>query len=114
MDPESIQPDAAPQVPAEAFDIASLLPWALFAVAVLVSLLVLRWLLRRRSSAKPPPLPANLRIDVASLNATAPPIGGPRLELYHIPVRLGALVLAPTGRGAELPANDKLPLLVDQ
>jgi hypothetical protein len=55
-----------------------------------------------------------LRIDVGSLNATAPPIGGPRLELYHIPVRLGALVLAPTGRGGELPSNDKLPLLVDQ
>ena len=38
---------------------------------------------------------------------------GPILEHYNVPVRLAAVVLAPTGRVLELPSIDQLPQLID-
>ncbi|MDZ4820113.1 MAG: hypothetical protein SGJ20_14190 [Planctomycetota bacterium] len=74
------------------------------ALAVVIMLLLIWWLLRDR---RPPPekAPPSLRIDVASLGDDGPPRTGPQLELFNIPVRLAAVILAPTGRGNELPIN---------
>ena len=37
----------------------------------------------------------------------------PMLELYNVPVRLAAIVLAPAGRVRDLPPNDQLGPLLD-
>jgi hypothetical protein len=79
-----------------------------------VVIICLRVLLKRRGRASPPPLESNLRISVGALSQAGPPRSGPRLELYHVPVRLAVFVLAPTGRGGDLPSNDDLPAVVDQ
>jgi hypothetical protein len=72
------------------------------AVAVLLVIVFLvRAFRRRRGPAMPPPL--NLTIDVGELGERGPPPGQLSLELYNIPVRLAALILAPAGRGALLP-----------
>ena len=70
--------------------------------------------LRRRRRLRNLPPPPDLAIDVSALPQEGPPTRGPRLELYNIPVRLAVFVLAPTGRGSQLPDDDRLPELVDQ
>jgi hypothetical protein len=89
-------------------------PWLVALIAVIVAVGAVWFVLRRRQRAAPPPLEPNLKIDVGSLSQAGPPAHGPRLEIYHVPVRLAVLVLAPTGRGAELPPNDQLPTIVDE
>jgi hypothetical protein len=80
-------------------------------VALLVVGLVILRLRRRRG---PPPLPpVDLRVDIQSLGDHAPPQGAPTLELYNLPVRLAAVVLAPTGRGSQLPVGMDAGALVD-
>ena len=60
-------------------------------------------LLRKRSSPAPDQQ-AELTIDVAALPLSPPPKEGPQLEFYGTPVRLAVMVLAPVGRGGEIPA----------
>ncbi len=55
----------------------------------------------------------DLTIDVAALGEDGPAVEEPILEHYNVPVRLAAVVLAPTGRVSELPPIDQLPALVD-
>jgi len=75
-----------------------------FALATVV--LLLRAILRRRRErAAAPEVRA---IDVAALGSHGPPADGPRLEVYNVPVRLVAVVIAPVGRGGTLPSNDQL------
>jgi hypothetical protein len=81
------------------------------AAAVLVALWIVRELFRRRKPAAP--LPGNLKIDVATLPETGPPMIPPILEFYNVPVRLAAIVLAPAGRVRELPPADQLGPLLD-
>jgi hypothetical protein len=57
--------------------------------------------LRRRKSVEAKPL--NLTLDVTTLGEAGPPADGPKLLLYHVPMRLAAIVIAPTGRGSTLP-----------
>src|SRR5690242_308820 len=64
--------------------------------AIIVLYAAIRIWRRRRRKVVPPPIP--LTIDAAALGNEGPPVGGPRLELYHLPVRLAAVVIAPTGR----------------
>jgi hypothetical protein len=52
-------------------------------------------------------------LEVSNLGASGPPSEGPRLEMYGIPVRLAAVVLAPVGRGKQLDA-ETLPKAIDQ
>lgn len=94
--------------------IVDLWPGLVIAAAMIATILSLRIVLRRRSAAAPVAIEPNLRIDVNALSQAGPESDSPRLELYHVPVRLGVLVLAPTGRGSELPANDTLPTVVEQ
>lgn len=52
-------------------------------------------------------------LNVSHLGTGGPPAAGPRLEMYGIPVRLAALVLAPVGRSSKID-SDQLPQTVDQ
>ncbi len=55
-----------------------------------------------------------MEIDVSRLDSTGPPEEGPGLEFYGTPVRLAVVVVAPGGRGGELPPPDVLPGLMEQ
>jgi hypothetical protein len=82
---------------------------ALLAFAVLVFVIV-----RFRRQRRPPPLPPiDLRVDINALGDHGPSEAPLSLELYNLPVRLAAVVLAPTGRGSELPAGRDSAALVD-
>ena len=92
--------------------IADLAPWAVLAVLLLVGLFVLRKILERRKR-RPPIVEPELKIDVSTLGTDGPPAEGPVLEFYNIPVRLAVLVLAPAGRGHDLPAEEEIPAVVE-
>jgi hypothetical protein len=87
---------------------------AMVAVAAAVIAIAFAVIMLRRRPARFELLPPDLSIDVASLEPAGPPATGPRLEFYHVPVRLAVMVLSPTGRGGVLPPPDKLPAIVDQ
>jgi len=86
---------------------------AALAVLALLLLIVLYATSRRRRRRKLPEPPEELTIDVSSLPALRPPVGGPTLYFYHVPVRLAVVVLAPAGRAGELPSMEKLPQAIE-
>ena len=92
--------------------VGGVLPLIALAVAAIVVLWILRRVLCRRKHVGEP-LPKSLKIDVSTLAVSGPPDGPPVLELYNLPVRLAAIVLAPAGRLSELPPDDQLPPLLD-
>src|SRR5262245_16888446 len=79
------------------------LPLAGCAAAAVLLLVLLVYFWRRRKG--PPPLrePA-LIVDLDGLDVP-PPEDGPALHCYGLPVRLAVLVLAPSGRGGEVPTG---------
>jgi hypothetical protein len=79
----------------------------------LILLIVIVRLLRRRKRPRLPP-PIDLTIDVADLSDEGPPRTGPQLELYNVPVRLSAVIIAPTGRGNELDPDADMADFADQ
>jgi hypothetical protein len=83
------------------------------ALGGLILLIVILRLLRRRKRPRLPP-PIDLTIDVADLGDEGPPRTGPQLELYHVPVRLSAVIMAPTGRGNELDPDADMADVADQ
>lgn len=86
--------------------------WAVLVILLLIGLFVLRKILkwrRRRSTIVEP----DLTIDVSSLDCAGPPAEGPILEFHNIPVRLAVLVLAPVGRGHELPPSEEISAVVE-
>jgi hypothetical protein len=89
--------------------------WIGAVVGVIVLLIVVIWAVRllgrKRKISLPPPI--DLRIDVNSLSDQGPPAASPTLELYNIPVRLAAVIVAPAGRGSQLPAEHETSQLVD-
>ena len=88
-------------------------------LAAIGLIVVLGWMRRlRRPKPKQQPAP-DLSIDVTQLGEAGPPPTGPSVELYHLPMRLAALVIAPTGRGSDLDGSDladedRLTALADQ
>ena len=80
------------------------------ALALLVGIAVIRALRRRRPAELPRP---DLSIDIRTLGDDGPPERGAKLEVYHLPMRLAALVLAPTGRGGTLPPQEQIPTIID-
>jgi hypothetical protein len=79
-------------------------PMVAGAAAAFVLLLVVVAVVRRlRRKQKPQPKPLDLTLDVSTLGEYGPRSGEPTAELYHVPMRLAAIVLAPTGRGTSLP-----------
>jgi hypothetical protein len=83
--------------------------------AAVLGLLIVAFIIQhlRRRHGPPPLPPVDLRVNIESLGDHAPPPGSPSLELYNLPVRLAAVVLAPTGRGSQLPAGMDTRALVD-
>jgi hypothetical protein len=77
-----------------------------------VLLVVLLRILRRRPASKAG-APQDLSIDIKSLDASGPPAKSPRLEFYGTPVRLVVFVLAPVGRGGNMPSAERLREVVD-
>jgi hypothetical protein len=87
--------------------------WTAVAVAALLAagllLAFVAWLiLRSRRAADLPSAPPR-EMDLTRLGEVGPPPGAPVLELYHVPMRLAALVLAPIGRGRHVPSAEQLP-----
>jgi hypothetical protein len=84
--------------------------------AVVIGLLLLigslRFFRRRRRIPLPPPI--DLTIDLAELGDAGPPTGNRSLELYNLPVRLAAIIIAPAGRGAQLPTGTPPAALADE
>lgn len=85
------------------------------AIVAVVALVVVVVVWRIFSGRKPKSLAAVLPegIDVASLGEQGPAAAGPALEHYNVPVRLAAIVLAPTGRVGGLPTAGELSDLID-
>jgi hypothetical protein len=54
-----------------------------------------------------------LTFDLAQVKVGGPPDQGPRLEYYGTPVRLAVLVLAPSGRGTQVPDPSRLRGVVE-
>ena len=65
----------------------------------------------KKKKSPPIELPAELELDYHSLGENGPPPGPLKLEFMSIPVRLAAVVLAPSGRGSDLPPDEILPLV---
>lgn len=86
---------------------------ALVVIAVLVTVWAIPLWLRRRRKEVAPPAPA-LQVNVAALPAEGPPSAGPTLRIYHVPVRLAMVVIAPVGRGAPPPMADAVLEIIDQ
>lgn len=84
-----------------------LLKYALVALVALVVLYVV-WKILSRQRGRLPQREPKLVIDVDTLGAAGPPPAGPRLEHYHVPVRLAAVVLAPAGRAGRLPPRERM------
>jgi hypothetical protein len=90
-----------------------LLMIAAAAVGLAIVLAVWRWAMQWMRRPAPVTLTdASLVIDLSSL-----PIGDPhssRLTVYHIPVRLAVVVIAPLGREANPPTHSQVPELLNQ
>jgi len=84
------------------------------AVAALVALWFLWAIYSRKRNAPPIELPNELLFDYRSLGEKGPPPGPLRLEFMSIPIRLAAVVLAPSGRGSDLPPDELLPMVLSR
>lgn len=104
-------------MPANCFAIAAVSQNVLFGGAVVgIVLVVLLVLLGRRfGHRREPPsiLDQRLIVDLSQLKVEGPPAQGPRLEFYGTPVRLVVLVLAPSGRGTQVPEAGRLRAVID-
>ncbi len=88
--------------------------WVGVAAVLLVVVLLLASVVGRRSRRRPA-VPEDQRpIRIEELGALARPTQGPQLEFYHVPVRLAAVVIAPAGRGRQIPPVELVPELLDQ
>jgi hypothetical protein len=83
------------------------------AAAICVVVLWIVWRLLRRRRLVAIPLGPDLRIQIAQLSGDGPPPVLPALELFNLPVRLAAVVLAPVGRVSDLPTDEQIPLLIE-
>jgi hypothetical protein len=90
----------------------STLVWValLCTVAVIALMAWGRRAFRRKSQAAPQPsLPEPL-----PLTAEGPPATGPQLHLHGVRMRAAIIVVAPVGRGSQLPPMEELPAVLDQ
>jgi hypothetical protein len=80
-------------------------------LALLILLVFWRMFRRRRTDLDE--APEDLSVQVSTLGDHGPPKADVSLELYNLPVRLAAVILAPTGRGSELPSVTNVPRMLD-
>lgn len=83
-------------------------------IVVFTVVLIVVWVWLRRSRRPPRRRVPDVAVDVRQLESHGPPADGPRLEFYGTPVRLAVLIVAPGGRGGELPPPDVLPGLLER
>jgi len=95
------------------FDRVLLLAGGVAFLFFLLLLVIVVLLILRRSTRRVEPPPVDLTIDIRRFPAGGPPEHGPQLQIYGTPVRLTAIVLAPAGRNSSLPAQDRLPQLLE-
>jgi len=95
------------------------LSWAMVVIALAVVVVVLLLaififlIVTARRRQRLPSSSIDLTIDVTQLPAGGPPSDGPTLEFCGMPVRLAVVVLAPAGRNAHLPPENKLTGVLD-
>lgn len=89
-----------------------LIRYAILAAVLLAVVYVLRRVLGKQKKAAVEQAPG-MGIDVKELLAQGPPPAGPALSFFNVPVRLSALVVAPAGRGHELPPVTQLESVID-
>ncbi len=94
-----------------AFDWQMVVLAAVAVLALISMLVVVSFLRRRRRTPEAPPI--DLTIRIGDLPQHGPPVEGPQLEFYGMPVRLAVLVLAPAGRNSQIPGADELLDAVD-
>ncbi|GAB6166382.1 hypothetical protein JCM19992_23820 [Thermostilla marina] len=89
-------------------------PGYLLLIAAPLPILYVLLRMWRRRRKKPAVLPVDLSVDVTSL-PIQPPVPGqmPQLEFAGLPVRLGVVVLAPSGRANPLPPRDQFDALFE-
>jgi hypothetical protein len=88
-----------------------LIRYAMLAAVLLAVVYVLRRVLAKpKKTVEQAP---GMGIDVKELLAQGPPPAGPALSFFNVPVRLSALVVAPAGRGRELPPVNQLESVID-
>ncbi|MDY0168151.1 MAG: hypothetical protein RBS80_16505 [Thermoguttaceae bacterium] len=83
------------------------LQWVIVALVVIIGLYIAYKVLLSGKRGRPQQVP-DLAINVMALGDQGPPAGAPVLELYSMPVRLAAVVLATAGRVRELPPDEDL------
>ncbi|TWT32658.1 hypothetical protein [Blastopirellula retiformator] len=82
-----------------------------FAGVGLLAYAAIRWL---RPQPAPPPDRRVTRIDIERDAAQGPrTLIGPRVEVYHVPVRVIAVVIAPAGRNRSIPDEDQLRKIME-
>lgn len=84
----------------------------LASVGLIVVMLAIRWLLRPRKTKDSAAAEVE-GADLASLPAEPAAADWPQLELYHVPVRLMVVVVAPIGRGGTLPGEGQMPQIIE-
>lgn len=83
------------------------------AAIVVVLLLYVAWKMVT-AGRRPPEQPAvDLSISIESLGEMGPPPTPPVLEMFGVPVRLAAVVVAPVGTARELPPLNRMDELYD-
>ncbi|MHB1033128.1 MAG: hypothetical protein ACYC35_16225 [Pirellulales bacterium] len=92
---------------------SDLLKWALVVLAIAVVFYAIVRTLRGRH-AKPAMRMPHLELNISALGAAGPPPYGPVVEFHGVPVRVAAVVLAPTGRVRPIPPPHELPGLLDE
>ncbi len=83
----------------------------LIAAGSIVLLIIQRLRQRPASGLRPK---EDLGVDISRLDSAGPPDEFPRLEFYGIPVRLSAVVIAPCGRGSQLPPPEVMPGVMER
>ncbi|MGA2255736.1 MAG: hypothetical protein ABSG53_13910 [Thermoguttaceae bacterium] len=84
-------------------------------IVIALALLWVQWAVFSRKKKSPPrKQPLELEIDYRSLGDEGPPAGPVKLDFMSIPVRLAAVVVAPSGRGSELPPDQVMPMVLSK
>jgi hypothetical protein len=89
-------------------------PIVWIALAAIVVLLIVWSVLSWRKPRQEVARRGTQHIDLAELGTTGPPETGPILEVYHVPVRLALIVVAPRGRGRQLAVGENAAKTLDQ
>lgn len=93
--------------------------WIAIGAGILLIIATILTVIAAKVTSRPTAKPQNLTIDLEQLQDAGPEKHGlarigPHVEFYGIPVRLAVLVVAPMGRGAELPGPKQLRVDLDQ